>query len=57
MYLSPRSADSNAAIADNIAPIMNDVCRDGRNAFASVDGNHVIPVNMLSIELGICDYN
>ena len=53
IYLSPRSADSIAPIADIIAPIMNDVCSDGKNAFASVEGNHVIPVNVFKIELGI----
>jgi hypothetical protein len=32
---------------------MNDVCSDGKKAFARVDGNHVMPVNVFKIELGI----
>ena len=53
IYLSPRRADSIAAIMDITAPIMNDVCSDGKNAFERVDGNHVIPVNVFKVDPGI----
>src|SRR5665648_126734 len=42
-----------AAIVQNAAPIMNDILSEGRNAFARVDGNHVVPVSVFRVALGM----
>ena len=42
-----------AAKLQNTAPIMNDIWSDGKNAFAKVDGNHVVPVSVVRVALGM----
>lgn len=51
--LFPRRADSTAAVMQIIAPIMNEICIDGINALANAEGNHVVLVNVLKVELGM----
>jgi len=42
-----------AAMAQNAAPIMNDILRDGIKASARVDGNQVVPVSVFRVVLGM----
>lgn len=53
MYFSPRIADSIAARAENIAPIMKAILKDGMNASARVVGNQVVPVRVVFVAAGI----
>lgn len=53
MYFSPRIADSIAARAENIAPIIKAILNDGMNASARVVGNQVVPVSVVLVVAGI----
>ena len=50
---SPRSADSIAANMLSIAPKIKDTFRAGRNAFANVCGNHVVPCIVFKVVCGM----